>query len=260
LRKKPHNSILSKTEPTYGSWITLGHFSIVEIMADAGFDWLCIDMEHTVIDYYEAEQLIATIQSKGIVPYVRVGENNTRIMKRVLDAGAEGIIVPFVNTKADAENAVESVKYPPWGKRGVNSLARAQNYGFGFEEYARTVNEKTTIIAQIEHIDAINNLEEILTVKGIDGSIIGPYDLSGSIGEPGRYNDSNVIEALRRYETVTKKLGKPMGFHVIKPDYNLVLEKIKAGYTFIAFSWDTYFLGAKCRNEMEQLKKNVKGK
>ena len=258
MRKKSHNLLLSNNEPTYGSWITLGHFSIAEIMADAGFDWLCIDIEHTVIDYYEAEQLIATIQSKGIVPYVRVGENNTRIIKRVLDAGAEGIIVPFVNSKTDAENAVESVKYPPWGKRGVNSLSRAQNYGFGFEEYARTVNEKTSIIVQIEHIDAINNLEEILSVKGIDGSIIGPYDLSGSIGKPGRYEDSYVLEIIQQYETVTKKLGKPMGFHVIKPDYNLVLEKIEAGYTFIAFSWDTYFLGAKCRDEMYQLKRNLK--
>ena len=227
-------------------------------MADAGFDWLCIDMEHSVIDYFEAEQLIAAIQSKGIVPYVRVGENNTRIIKRVLDAGAEGIIVPFVNSKTDAENAVESVKYPPWGKRGVNSLSRAQNYGFGFEEYARTVNEKTSIIVQIEHIDAINNLEEILSVKGIDGSIIGPYDLSGSIGKPGRYEDSDVLETIQQYETVTKKLGKPMGFHVIKPDYNLVLEKIEAGYSFIAFSWDTYFLGAKCRDEMYQLMRNTK--
>ena len=236
-----------------GSWITLGHFSIAEIMAQAGFDWLCIDMEHTVIDYYEAEQLIAAIQSKGLVPYVRVGENNTRIIKRVLDAGAEGIIVPFVNTKEDAENAVESVKYPPWGNRGVNSLSRAQSYGFGFEEYARTVTKKTRVIAQIEHIDAIKNLKEILRVKGIDGTIIGPYDLSGSMGKPGRYEEPDVKEAIGRYEDISRKLDMPMGFHVIRPDYRLVIEKIEAGYTFIAFSWDTYFLGAKCRDEMDRI-------
>jgi 2-keto-3-deoxy-L-rhamnonate aldolase RhmA len=236
-----------------GSWITIGHSSIVEIMAPAGFDWLCIDMEHTVIDYFEAQQLIAAIQSKGLVPYVRVGENNARIIKRVLDAGAEGIIVPFVNSKADAEKAVSSVKYPPWGNRGVNSLSRAQGYGFGFDEYAKDVNKKTKVIAQIEHIDAIKNLEEILMVKGIDGTIIGPYDLSGSMGKPGKYYEADVKEVLNRYENISKKLGKPMGFHVIEPDYRLVVEKIKAGYSFIAFSWDTYFLGSKCREEVKKI-------
>ena len=105
--------VLMNKKISIGSWITLGHFSIVEVMADAGFDWLCIDMEHTVIDYFEAEQLIAAIQSKGLAPYVRVGDNNALIIKRVLDAGAEGIIVPFVNSREDAEKAIESVKYPP---------------------------------------------------------------------------------------------------------------------------------------------------
>ena len=91
-----------------GSWITLNHFSIVEIMAEAGFDWLCVDMEHSVIDYYDAEKLIATIQAKGLRAYVRVGENNTRIIKRVLDAGADGIIVPMVNSRDEAQKAIET--------------------------------------------------------------------------------------------------------------------------------------------------------
>ena len=115
-----------------GSWITIGHPSIAEVMADAGFDWLCIDLEHSVTDFFEAQQLIMAIQSKGIKAYVRVGENNTRIIKRILDAGADGIIVPSVNSAAEALKAVKSVKYPPLGTRGVG-LARAQSYGFGFE-------------------------------------------------------------------------------------------------------------------------------
>ena len=117
-----------------GSWITLGHFSIAEIMADSGFDWLCIDMEHSVIDYYGAEQLIAAIQSKGCIPYVRVGANDPLIIKRVLDAGAKGVIVPMVNSKKEAKKAVDAVKYPPVGTRGVG-LARAQGYGFNFEKF-----------------------------------------------------------------------------------------------------------------------------
>jgi len=237
-----------------GSWITLNHFSIVEIMADAGFDWLCVDMEHSVIDYYEAEQLIATIESKGIVPFVRVGENNSRIIKRVLDAGAVGIIVPMINSKDDAIKAVNAVKYPPLGKRGVG-LARAQKYGFGFDDYAKNINAKTKVIAQIEHIDAVNNLEEILNVDGIDGTIIGPYDLSGSMGKPGNYEDSKVKEVLNKYESISKKLKKPMGYHVIQPDYKQVIEKINNGYSFIAFGVDILFLGTKCREQMSMLKK-----
>ena len=236
-----------------GSWLTIGHTSIVEIMAQSGFDWLCIDMEHTVIDYLEASQMIATIQAYNIAPYVRVGENNERIIKRVLDAGATGIIVPFVNSKEDAEKAVMSVKYPPWGRRGVNSLSRAHDYGFGFDKYARNANQKTKIIAQVEHIDAINNLEEILSVEGIDGSIIGPYDLSGSMGKPGKFDDRQVNEALVEYEEISKKMNVQMGYHVIEPDHKLVIEKINQGYTFIAFSWDTYFLGKKCRSELKKL-------
>jgi len=127
--------LLIKKNISIGSWITLGHFSIAEIMANAGFDWLCIDLEHSVIDYYEAEQLIATIESNGCVPYVRVGANDPTIIKRVLDAGAKGVIVPMVNTPEDAQKAVNASKYPPKGNRGVG-LARAQGYGFSFDEYA----------------------------------------------------------------------------------------------------------------------------
>lgn len=246
-----------KNDVKIGSWVTLNHFSIVEIMADAGFDWLCVDMEHSVIDYYEAEQLIAAIQSKGLKAFVRVGENNTRIIKRILDAGADGIIVPLVNSKEEAVKAVEAAKYPPYGKRGVG-LARAQKYGFGFEEYAASSNDSIKVIVQIEHIKAIENLDEILSVDGVDGTFIGPYDLSGSLGKPGRYNDEDVKKALAIYEEKSKKYNKLRGYHVIQPDYKLVLEKIALGYDFIAFSLDTIFLGSLCRNQMSQLKGNIK--
>ena len=246
-----------KSNVLLGSWITLSHPSIPEILADAGFDWLCVDMEHSVIDYFEAQQLITVIQSKGLKTFVRVGENNSRIIKRVLDAGADGIIVPMVCSKEEAEKAVEAVKYPPVGKRGVG-LARAQKYGFGFEKYASELNLKIKIIAQIEHIDAIKNLDEILNVEGIDGTFIGPYDLSGSMGKPGHYEDDDVKQAIKKYEKVTKKYDKLVGFHVIQPDHKLVLEKIKKGYNFIAFSLDTIFLGNISRNEMNKINQGLK--
>ena len=236
-----------------GSWITLNNPSIAEIMADAGFDWLCVDMEHSVTDYSEAQQLIAAIQSKGKKAYVRVGENNNRIIKRVLDAGADGIIVPMVNSKEDAIKAIKSTKYPPKGNRGVG-LARAQNYGFGFDNYKDNIADDIKIIVQIEHIDAVNNLDDILSLDEIDGTFIGPYDLSGSMGKPGRYNDIDVKDVILKYEITAKKYDKLMGYHVIEPDYKLVDEKIKSGYNFIAFSLDTYFLGSVIRNQLEKIK------
>jgi len=239
-----------------GSWITLGHISIAEILADSGFDWLCIDLEHTVIDYIEAEQLIIAIEAKGCTPYVRVGANDPLIIKRVLDAGAKGVIVPMINSKDDAQKMVDAVKYPPVGKRGVG-LSRAQGYGFEFEQYAKKVNHEIKIIAQIEHVDAINNLEEILQIDEIDGTIIGPYDLSGSMGKPGKYDDADVKVMLKRYEEISKKVNKPMGYHVIKPDHKLVLEKIRVGYEFIAFSLDTLFLGTSCRAEINKIRKYI---
>ena len=237
-----------------GSWLTLNNPSIAEIMADAGFDWLCVDLEHSVIDYAENQQLISTIQSKGIKAFVRVGENNTRIIKRVLDAGVDGIIVPMVSTKKEAQKAIDSVKYPPIGKRGVG-LARAQKYGFGFEEYKDDEADNIKLIVQIEHIDAINNLEEILSLDDIDGTFIGPYDLSGSMGKPGKYDDDDVKEVLQRYEDIAKKYDKLIGFHVVQPDYNIVNEKIEKGYNFIAFSFDAMFLGTIIRKEIKNIKK-----
>ena len=135
-----------------GSWITLNDPAIAEIMADAGFDWLCVDMEHSVIDFFEAKQIIIAIQSKGLKAFVRIGENNSLLMKRILDIGADGIIVPSVNSLKEAKKAVDAFKYPPMGKRGVG-LSRAQGYGFTFEHYKDNLCKELTLILQIEHIE-----------------------------------------------------------------------------------------------------------
>lgn len=242
--------------PNIGSWITLNHPSIAEIMADAGFDWLCVDMEHSVTDYFEAQQLIMAIQSKGLKAFVRVGENNTRIIKRVLDAGADGIIVPSVNSAVEARKAVDAVNYPPFGARGVG-LSRAQSYGFGFENYRDTKAKEIKLIVQIEHYNAVKELDEILQIEGVDGTFIGPYDLSGSMGKPGQWDDPEVVAVLDTYEKIVKKYDKWIGFHVIQPDYNLMNEKIAKGYNFIAFSMDSLFLGTSVRKQMSELKNSM---
>jgi 2-keto-3-deoxy-L-rhamnonate aldolase RhmA len=125
-------NMIIKNELTIGSWITLGHPAIAEIMANAGFDWLAIDLEHSVITIREAEELIRVIDLSGVIPLVRLTSNSSDLIKRVMDAGAHGVIVPMINTPKEAEMAVRSVKYPPLGERGIG-LARAQKYGPGFD-------------------------------------------------------------------------------------------------------------------------------
>jgi len=237
---------LRRNEVTHGSWVTLGHSSIAEIMAKSGFDWLTVDMEHSAITLHQAQQLIQVIELCGVLPLVRVGENNPNLIKRVMDAGSHGVIVPMVNTKEDAKRAVDAVKYPPMGKRGIG-LARAQGYGFEFDRYREWVNRESIVIAQIEHIEAIKNLEEILSINGVDGSIIGPYDLSGSMGMPGEFENPEVQKIITHYENVCRKMKKPMGFHIVQPDNEKALHYIKRGYVFLAVGVDTLYLGSKCR-------------
>jgi 2-dehydro-3-deoxyglucarate aldolase len=248
LKKK-----LATNTLTIGSWITIGHQSVVEIMLTAGFDWLTLDLEHSVIELTTAQNLIAHIQHGGAAALVRVSKNEEVIIKRIMDAGADGVIVPMINSADDARQAVNYVKYPPHGKRGVG-LARAQKYGTGFDDYKQWLHNESVVIAQIEHIQAVENIDAILDVPGIDGIMIGPYDLSGSMGYPGEYDRADVKAAIEKVEQACKAKNKPLGFHVIQPDHQLMTDKINKGYRFLAFSLDFYFLGDKARTEMHQLK------
>jgi len=247
--QNPLKKKLAGNQVTIGSWITLGHTAVAEVMAEAGFEWLTIDMEHSVITLDVAQQLMQVIEGHGVVPLVRVGENDPTLIKRVMDAGAYGVIVPMVNSAQDARRAVAAVRYPPSGTRGVG-LARAQAYGMDFESYATTINEESVVIAQVEHIDAVNNLEEIISTDGIDGCIIGPYDLSASLGVPGMFADKRVTTAIERVETICHDNRFPLGMHVIQPDHRQLLDRMHQGYTFLAFSLDILYLGNTCRQEL----------
>lgn len=246
-------NIIKKNEISFGSWITLAHTSIPEIMAQAGFDWLVIDMEHSVINIQKTQELIQITDLKGITPLVRLTANDSALIKRVMDAGAYGVIVPMINTKEDALKAVKAVKYPPRGTRSVG-LARAQGYGKAFDEYKSWINKNSIIIVQIEHKDAVSNIEEIFSIGEIDGCIIGPYDLSASLGIAGKLNNKKVLEAEKKILKTSKKYNKTVGIHVVEPDVGLALEKIKMGYKFIAVGIDFLFLGNACINTMREIK------
>jgi 2-dehydro-3-deoxyglucarate aldolase len=248
LKDKIRNQV-----PTLGTWLTIPHTSVVEILATAKFEWITLDLEHAAIDFESTLNLIAHIQGNGMKAFVRVSKNEEVVIKRVLDAGADGIIVPMVNSAADVQKMIDYIYYPPKGKRGVG-LNRAQKYGVGFEEYQTKLNNEIVLIAQIEHIDAINNLEEILAFDELDGTLIGPYDLSASMGIPGKYDAPIVKEALEKYERICERLNKTKGAHVIQSNPDFTAQKLSKGYSFLAYSLDFFFLGDSARNGMEALK------
>lgn len=239
---------------TIGSWLSFGNTSTCEMMAKAGFDWLVIDMEHTAIGIGDAQQMIQIIDLAGCAPLVRVGGNEEGLIKRVMDAGAFGVIVPMVNSKEDAQKAVNSVRYPPAGTRGAG-LGRAQSFGMDFEKYREWVEQESVLIVQIEHIQAVKNIDEILAVDGVDGFIVGPYDLSASLGVPGQLEHRSVAAALEEVKRAVRKGGKAGGFHVVHSDHDLMLKIIKDGYRFIAYGDDMVFLGEKIKQETQFLKR-----
>lgn len=249
-------SKLSQGELTIGSWITLGHPAIAEIMAAAGFDWLVLDMEHSVLELSEIQTLIQVLDGQQCPAIVRLTSNHPDQIKRVMDAGATGVMVPMVKSAADAKAAVQSVYYPPRGQRGVG-LARAQGYGARFQQYRGWLEDNAVIVAMIEHVDAVKAIDEILAVDGIDAYIIGPYDLSGSMGRPGELDHPDVQSAIARVLEAGQRSGKPGGIHVIEPDQDELQRRIAAGFNFLGYGLDIRILDSLCRSHMQNIKANL---
>ncbi len=243
------NPVFNKV--SIGTWITLGHPAIPEIFASSGFDWLAIDLEHSAITLGEAEELIRIIDLKNVIPLVRLSSNNAEQIKRVMDAGAHGVIVPMVNNACQAAQAVAAVKYPPIGTRSFG-LARAQGYGTSFEKYQQWQKENSIVVVQIEHVEAVENLAEILKVPGVDAYFVGPYDVSGSLGVPGQFDHPDFLQAMQKIKQIGAKSGKPGGRHIIEPDPSLLEAAIREGDQFIAYSLDTRMLD-KCSREISTL-------
>ena len=248
---------LKNNKLTIGSWIMMNDLISVEVMALAGFEWLVIDIEHTSIDMQATENLIRTIQANKMFALVRVSKNEEVVIKKVLDMGADGILVPMVCSKEDAMQAINYAKYPPQGTRGVG-LYRASKYGTNFNEYKKWVCDELVIIAQIEHINAVNNIDQILEVDGIDGILIGPYDLSSSIGYPGEVEREEVKDAIQKVLVRCKEYNIPSGFHVVDTRPEKLQLKIDQGCTFLAYGIDYFFLRDAAINGMDKIKDQLK--
>lgn len=246
---------LKQRQVTVGAWLTMSDPAVAEIMARAGFDWLTVDMEHSALSFDQAQELIRTVDLCGVTPLVRVTKNDPDLIKRFMDIGAHGVIVPHVNTREEAERAVNAVKYPPVGTRGVG-LARAQKYSLDLNSYLEWNAAESIVIVQIEHIEAVENLKEIMSVEGIDGLIVGRYDLSGSLGKPGAFDDAEVKDALERIGRIASEEGYLYGEHSVTTDATVVTRKIAEGCCFIGYGVDFLFLGESCRQGLKQIREH----
>lgn len=250
MKNKFKNALLNE-KLTLGAWMQIGHPAIAEIFAKRGFDWICVDLEHGAIDLETMTNIFRTIAGFDSVPVARLPLNDPVWIHRSLDAGAKGLIIPMIKTSQEAENAIKEAKYPPRGVRGYG-YSRANMHGIDFDEYIKTANDEIAMIMQIEHKDAIVNLEEIVKVDGVDGLFIGPLDLSGSIGITGQIEHPDMIAALEKYKNVARRAKKSFGMHIVRPNEEIIKDNIQQGYTMIALGLDNVFLDEMSKNVMRQ--------
>jgi len=241
MATNPFRHALLEGRITIGSWIQINNATAAEVLARAGFDWIGIDIEHTDIDITSLADVVRGMHGRGAVPVARVASNELMAIRRALDIGVQGILVPLINSAEEARRAVAAAKYPPEGVRGF-AFCRANNWGADFDAYARTANEEIAIVAMIESKAGVDHIAEILTVDGIDGVFIGPYDMSGSYGIPGQTEHPLVQEACRRVVRACQATGKAAGLHIVKPTPENVQQAIQDGFTLICLGVDTVFL------------------
>lgn len=241
---------------TFGTWIQLDHPGIAEILSNAGYDWIAVDCEHSDIDVKGFAQVARGMYGRRTVPMARVRENDTLAIRQVLDAGAQGIIVPLVNNAGEAKQAVAAAKYPPEGIRGF-CFSRMNNYGVDFDEYIKNANNDIAVVVMIETKEAVENIDEILSVEGVDGVFIGPYDMSGSYGIPGQTDHPDVTEGCRRIIRACKNANKSAGLHVVLPTKENIKKAVVECFTFIALGVDTVFLNESARKTLDIAKSTV---
>jgi len=200
---------LRDRNPMLGTILTVASPEVAEVLAQVGFDWLFVDLEHGSLSLRDAQMAVQAVAGRCFT-VVRVADATAENIKRVLDTGCDGIIVPHINSAADARRIVALAKYPPIGERSVG-LGRAQGFGLNFSEYLNSANARIVIIVQIEHKDGVANVEQILAVPEIDAIFVGPYDLSGSMGLLGQVSHVNVSDAIEKVRRACKTAKSPFG-------------------------------------------------
>lgn len=200
-----------------GATITMKSPVVAEIMSRIGFDWLWFETEHTSLSLEDVQTMLQATNGSNISSIVRVPWNDKTLIKRALDLGPDGLILPLVNSREEAEYAVRAMKYPPWGERSAG-MHRAQFYGGQMAEYLQHSNDEVMTILMIEHIAAVEKIDEILRVKGVDSVMIGTLDLSGSLGLLGQTNHPTVEAAVQRVLAACKRTNTPCGIIALSPE------------------------------------------
>lgn len=230
INRKKTNSV--------GTWICSQNLINLEILVDSSnFDWFTIDLEHSALTLSDCYNIVSFLKNNNKKCYVRMSDHNASNISRVLDFGVDGIIVPMVKNLDEVEKIIHASYYPPRGSRGTG-LFRAQKHGDKFSSYVSKANRTIEIILQIEHFEAINNLNEFIECKEIDGFILGPYDLSASINQSGNFDNPEFKSLVKLYEKACLKSSKKMGYHLPFPDFNKLKKLINKGYNFIGLSTD----------------------
>ena len=242
-RKKAIRKIratLQKGGASIGSWMQLPHASVAEVMGQAGYDWVAVDLEHGSVSTHQLPDLFRALELGNTLPLVRLAQGDPKDCKQALDAGAGGVIVPMIESPEQLTSVRNACRWPPAGTRGVG-FSRANLFGKYFEEYGEEA-QAPLLVAMIENYNAINNLELILKVDGLDAILIGPYDLSASMGLTANFDDAEFKKAVMTILTTAERLSVPCGLHVVAPSEQDLTERLSEGYRFLAYSIDAVFL------------------
>ena len=235
---------LSSGEATFGAWLTFSDPAVAEMMAGVGFDWVIIDTEHAPFTLESLASVLMAFNGQPTVPIVRVPWNDRVAIKQVLDLGVGGILVPYVCSVEEARQAVAACKYPPEGVRGFGPR-RASDYYRQTDEYIEKANEAVIVAIQIEHIEAVEAIRQILEVPGIDVVLLGPMDLSASVGLLGQLEHPKVVEMIEQVVAEARRVGLPVGVPIGESPSsgsNLLLEWSSKGCRFVIVGEDHIFL------------------
>jgi 2-keto-3-deoxy-L-rhamnonate aldolase RhmA len=237
-------------KPLIGTLLTVASPEVAEALALLGFDWIFIDLEHGSLSIKDAQTATQAVANRSHT-LVRVPDGTLENIKRVLDTGCSGIIVPMVSSEAYARKIVGLSKYPPLGARSVG-LGRAQGYGLRFAEYISSANDQTAVVIQIEHRDAIASVDQIVSVPGIDAVFVGPYDLSNSMGLVGQVSHPDVVAAIDGVRAACAKTNLAIGIYCNNADQ--ARNEIKAGVRMVAVGTDIMHMANSARSTLEALR------
>ncbi|HKW04415.1 MAG TPA: aldolase/citrate lyase family protein [Nitrososphaerales archaeon] len=230
-----------------GTWITIGNPDIVDILKNLPFEWFMFDMEHSYFSFESVKTMMQAL-GEGPTPMVRIGQVDQLLAKRALDIGSQGLLVPLVNSKEEAERLVKYSMYPPSGVRGAGP-GRASKFGMNLPEYLRTANQELLLAVQIETTEALSKVDEILDAKGIDIGFVGPTDLTISLGLVDDRSNPKIIEAMERVIRSCKAHGKIPGTLAVSVEE--ARKFLKLGFQFISLASDSRFLSYGARSYLE---------